>query len=80
MYYAVAVIENTAVTGDPAKLKEERIMIRDWCNNQEDFPFVQENCDVVDGIKVPPIYMFQVVNNEYQVVERTGRLVVDTRC
>jgi branched-chain amino acid transport system substrate-binding protein len=35
-----AAIENTGVTGDPAKLKEERIKIRDYIRNLKNFPGV----------------------------------------
>ena len=40
LYAVKAAIENTGVTGDPAKLQEERIKIRDYICDLKDFPGV----------------------------------------
>ena len=43
-------IENTGVTGDPEKLAEERIKIRDYCRNIKGFEGIQLTWDVKDGV------------------------------
>lgn len=64
--YLAAALEQTGVTGDPAKLNEERLILRDWFNNQEDFPFCRDTLDVVNGYRETKIYMMQVENNIYR--------------
>ena len=59
-----AAIAETGVTGDPAKLAEERLMLAHWCYNQEDFPFVMGPSDVVDGTTLQPIWLNRIVNNQ----------------
>jgi len=63
-YLIKAAIEETGVTGDPKKLTEERIKIRDWINNQKDFPFIMGNFDIVGGVANYPIFLFRIENNE----------------
>lgn len=57
-------IESTGVTGDPKKLKEERVLIRDWLNNQKGYPFVMGNFDIIDGVAMYPIFIFRIENNQ----------------
>jgi branched-chain amino acid transport system substrate-binding protein len=54
-------IEATGVTGDPAKVKEERAKIKDWAINQKGFKGMMATYDVVKGLAVHyPEYFFQV--------------------
>ena len=54
-------IEATGVTGDPAKLKEERAKIKDWAINQKGFKGMMATYDVVKGLAAHyPEYLFQV--------------------
>lgn len=68
VYMFKAAIEETGVTGDPAKLKEERKKIRDYCRNVKGFPGVQYDFDMVDGIGKTPSYLFQVEGNGKKLV------------
>ena len=56
-------IENCKITGDPAKLKEERIAIRDYCYNCT-FDGVQYPRTIVDGYPEPLVFLFQIQNGE----------------
>jgi branched-chain amino acid transport system substrate-binding protein len=54
-------IETTGVTGDPAKLKEERKKISDWAVNQKNFKGMNATYDVVKGLAAHyPEQLFQV--------------------
>jgi branched-chain amino acid transport system substrate-binding protein len=54
-------IEETGVTGDPAKLKEERAKIKDWAINQKNFKGMNATYDIVKGLAVHyPERLFQV--------------------
>jgi branched-chain amino acid transport system substrate-binding protein len=65
-----AAIEKTGVTGDPAKLKEERIKIRDYAINQKGFKGLDANYDIVNGVAVNFTQrLFQVRNDEAVLVE-----------
>ena len=50
VYMIKEAIENTGVTGDPAKLAEERIKIRDYCRNVKGFKGIQLTRDMTDGV------------------------------
>jgi branched-chain amino acid transport system substrate-binding protein len=69
VYMAKAAIENTGVTGDPAKLAEERDKVRNYCRNLKDFPGVLGNFDVIDGIANPPSLLLQMTEKEAILVE-----------
>jgi branched-chain amino acid transport system substrate-binding protein len=63
-------IENTGVTGDPVKVKEERIKIKDYAINQKNFQGLQATYDVVNGLVVRhPQRIFQLRSNEAVLVE-----------
>lgn len=65
-----AAIEKTGVTGDPAKLKEERIKIKDYAINQKDFHGLDATYDIVNGLAVGyPQRLFQIHNDEVGLVE-----------
>jgi branched-chain amino acid transport system substrate-binding protein len=54
-------IETTGVTGDPAKIKEERKKIADWAINQKGFKGMAATYDIVKGVAVHyPEQLFQV--------------------
>ncbi|MBA7707914.1 hypothetical protein ES703_116798 [subsurface metagenome] len=59
-----AAVEATEITGDPAKLCEERIMLAQWCYNVKDYPFMQGNADVINGVALRPLCLNQVENNQ----------------
>jgi len=70
IYMIKAAIENTGVTGDPAKLKEERIKIRDYAINQKNFEGMDATYDIVNGLAVGyPQRLFQIRDNEAVLVE-----------
>jgi branched-chain amino acid transport system substrate-binding protein len=70
IYLLKAAIEDSKITGDPAKLAEERILIRDYCRNVTDFPFITGTASVVNGFEHNPVYLFQVENNKFVLVSR----------
>jgi branched-chain amino acid transport system substrate-binding protein len=70
IYMIKAAIEKTGVTGDPAKLKEERIKIRDYAINQKGFKGMDATYDIVNGLAVGyPQRLFQIKNDEAALVE-----------
>jgi hypothetical protein len=63
-------IEKTGITGDRAKLKEERLKIRDYALNQKQFHGLDATYDVVNGLAVGyPQRLFRVHNDEMPLVE-----------
>jgi ABC-type branched-subunit amino acid transport system substrate-binding protein len=65
-----AAVEHQGITGDPAKLKEERIKIKDYAINQKDFHGLDATYDVVNGLAVgSPQRLFQIHNDEAVLVE-----------
>lgn len=50
VYMIKEAIENTGATGDPKKLAEERIKIRDYCRNVKGFEGIQLTWDMEDGV------------------------------
>jgi hypothetical protein len=70
IYMIKAAIEKTGVTGDPAKLKEERIKVRDYAINQKGFKGMDATYDIVNGLAVGyPQRLFQIKNDEAVLVE-----------
>ncbi|MFC1938619.1 ABC transporter substrate-binding protein [Chloroflexota bacterium] len=63
LYFKMAV-EATGVTGDPAKLEEERVILQTWMRNQKAFPFITGAADVNDGIRALPMYLNTIENNK----------------
>ena len=64
-------IETQGITGDPDKLKEERIKIRDYANNRKDFQGLRHKYDIVDGQgRCFPRYLFQIRNGKLELVDR----------
>jgi len=65
-----AAIEHQGITGDPAKLKEERIKIKDYAVNQKDFHGLDATYDVVNGLAVSyPQRLFQIHSDEVVLAE-----------
>jgi branched-chain amino acid transport system substrate-binding protein len=71
MWYMIkAAIEHQGITGDPAKLKEERIKIKDYAINQKDFKGMDATYDVVNGLAEGyPQRLFQIRKDEAVLVE-----------
>jgi hypothetical protein len=59
VYMIKQCFEDIKITGDPAKLKEERIAIRDYMNNISDFEGVMGNFNIVNGISSGTVYLMQ---------------------
>jgi branched-chain amino acid transport system substrate-binding protein len=53
-------IEELGITGDPAKLEEERLQIKDFLVNATGIPGAQEPYDYIDGSFVAPVMLFQI--------------------
>jgi branched-chain amino acid transport system substrate-binding protein len=63
--------EQLKITGDPARLKEERIKIKDIAFNQSRFEGIQATYRIVDGIAYDmPVYLFQVQNGKFVLVDK----------
>ena len=70
IYMIKAAIEHQGITGDPAKLKEERIKIKDYAINQKDFHGLDATYDVVNGLAVGyPQRLFQIHGDNVDLVE-----------
>ena len=69
VYMAKMAIEATGVTGDPAKLAEERLMLRDYMRNLKDFPGVQFDFSIVDGIARAPSFLFRIEDGQKRLLE-----------
>ncbi len=71
VYMIKEAIENTGVTGDPSKLKEERILIRDYCNNVQNFQGLFFDWSNKDGVPLDkPLFLFQIENGQKVLVEK----------
>ena len=71
VYMIKEAIENTGVTGDPAKLAEERILIRDYCNNVQNFEGLFFDWSNKDGVPMDkPLFLFQIENGGKVLVEK----------
>lgn len=65
VYMIKAAIEHEGITGDPAKVKEERKKISDYAFNQKGFKGVKFTYDVVNGVAQGiPVPLFQIRGNE----------------
>ena len=61
VYMIKEAIEATGVTGDPDKLAEERVKIRDYCNNIQDFEGLQFNWSNENGVPTnKPLFLFKI--------------------
>jgi branched-chain amino acid transport system substrate-binding protein len=63
VYMIKRAIEATGITGDPKKLKQERLLIRDYCNEIRDFEGIQFTWNNSHGYpKDRPVYIFEIRN------------------
>ena len=62
-------VEATGVTGDPAKLAEERLILAEWAYNQKDYPLVMGPTDIIDGIAMQPIFLCKIEDNQKVLIE-----------
>ena len=69
VYMVKAAIENTGVTGDPKKLKEERKKIADYLQNVKGFKGLLFEWDNVNGVAMTkPTYIFEVKDGKKKLV------------
>jgi branched-chain amino acid transport system substrate-binding protein len=68
VYAIKAAIESLGITGDPEKLADERIAIRDFLWNAENLHGCQEEYNYVEGQKSGVLYLFQIHDNVPVVV------------
>ena len=62
-------IEATGITGDPAKLVEERTLLADWCYNRPAFPFLMGDSPIVNGMAACDLHLNVIENNQKKWVE-----------
>jgi branched-chain amino acid transport system substrate-binding protein len=62
--------EELEITGDPAKLAEERLMIRDWFWNCQGIPGLQGDWGWTEGEKSSSLYMFQIHANIPELISQ----------
>jgi branched-chain amino acid transport system substrate-binding protein len=56
-------IEAAGITGNPAKLAEERLLLRDYCNEIRDFEGIQFTWSNHRGYpRDKPLYLFEIQN------------------
>ena len=71
VYMIKEAIENTGVTGDPAKLAEERTKIRDYCNDVADFEGLQFNWTNKGGYpQNKPLFLFEIQDGKKVFVDK----------
>ena len=63
LYLIKKCFEDLKITGNPAKLKEERIAIRDYMNNIKGFDGIWGTVDFIDGVRQTPTLLFEFVND-----------------
>jgi hypothetical protein len=69
VYAVKAAIEKTGVTGDPAKLTEERVKLKDYFCSLKDFPSIYKPFSIdKEGWAVLDINITQVRNGKPVVV------------
>jgi branched-chain amino acid transport system substrate-binding protein len=72
VYMIKEAIENTEITGDPSKLAEERIKIRDYCRNVKGFKGIQLTWDMTDGVPTGKgAFLFVLENGEKKFLAAT---------
>ena len=71
VYMIKSAIEATGVTGDPKKLAEERIKIRDYCNDISNFEGLQFNWSNKGGYPADkPLFLFEIQGGEKVLVAK----------
>ncbi len=70
VYMIKEAIQNTAVTGDPKKLKEERKMIADYLQNIKGFNGIMFDWDMKNGVPTnKPTFIFSIENGTKKLVK-----------
>ncbi|MCF8001612.1 MAG: ABC transporter substrate-binding protein [Halanaerobiales bacterium] len=73
VYMIKEAIENKKITGDPAKLEEERKMIRDYCRNVDNFEGIQVTWSMNEGVPTSkPIFLFEIVDGEKKLIGQSN--------
>jgi branched-chain amino acid transport system substrate-binding protein len=71
LYLIKEAIETLGITGDPAKLKEERIKIRDYANNKKGFKGLKYTFDIIDGQGVGiPKYLYRIEKGQTVLIDK----------
>lgn len=71
LYLIKEAIETQGITGDPARLKDERIKIRDYANNKKGFKGLKYTYDIVDGqARGIPRYLFQIRDGKTVLIDK----------
>lgn len=70
LYAIKAAIEQTGVTGDPKKLKDERLKIKDFVWNLKGFSSIMGEFGIVNGEVKGKIFLFKIKNGEQVLVDR----------
>lgn len=68
LIYAEA-MKQAKVTGDKAKLADERTAVRDQVAKLKDFPALEGNISFVDGDSVKPIYVLEVKGDKWSLFD-----------
>jgi len=69
VYMIKEAIENKNITGDPAKLKEERKMIKNYTRNVNNFNGIQLTWDMENGVPDSKgAFLFKIVNGEKKLI------------
>jgi len=73
VYMIKEAIENTGISGNMENLAEERIKIRDYCQNVKSFQGIQQTWDMHDGVPSEKgAFLFIIQNNQKEFVCQTG--------
>jgi branched-chain amino acid transport system substrate-binding protein len=71
VYMIKRAIEETGITGDPKKLAEERVMLRDYCNDIKNFEGLQYSWSNKGGYPADkPLFLFEIQNGEKKLIEK----------
>ncbi len=69
VYMIKEAIENTGITGDPAKLQEERKKIRDYCEDVKNFEGLMFTWSMKNFTPTDkPLYLFEIQNGQKEFV------------
>lgn len=71
LYLIKETFETQGITGNPAKLSEERIKIRDYVNNKKGFKGLKYTYDITDGQATGiPRYLYQIRDGKTVLIEK----------
>jgi hypothetical protein len=70
LYLIKEAFEAQGITGDPAKLKEERTKIMEYANNKKGFKGLKYTYDIADGQAMGiPRYLYQIREGKTVLIE-----------